>query len=117
MKNGSGDAAGNNKENKMHRFLSPERHREKLMTLLTENNKTVSDLADILGITNETAQNWARRDKLPMIPIEYYCLISKVFGVPMEYFCEDELSDEIETAKLTSKAQKIYKWLTEVEEE
>lgn len=93
---------------KIERLMTAEALANKLLALLDKEDMSQQDLADCIGLPQKTVNTWLKTDaeEPPQIPIEYYHVMSRVLNVPMEYWCDGDMDDEIIVALTTKKAQR-----------
>ena len=94
---------------KVTRFLRADDFKKKITDAMKQEKISQNDLAICLGIPQRTLQGWTETEgDAPLIPIEYFYVLSKLLHVSMEYWCECEEADNEVTVALTTRRAQIY---------
>ena len=73
---------------------------EKIKTIRKKNDLSQSDFGQQLGVTNRAVSKWEKGVAMPST--ETLLEISKIFGVPLDYFLREELT--VANAAVTAEA-------------
>lgn len=77
---------------------------EKLKALIRKEALTLPEFAEIIGSSPSTCKSWIVAKHMPnhLSPDDLY-VISRVFGVDMEYFLTDDIDDKVSVALITKR--------------
>lgn len=85
------------------RLIDLDAQRDKIRTAMKKEKMSMNTLAECLGIPVPRVVEWFKYDDAMNIPIEMYYLLSKVLNVPLDYWVEDDMADEVTVALMTKR--------------
>lgn len=75
---------------------------EKLKGLAKAEALTSTEMSEILGCTPSQIRNWYNGKRMPNnVSVDDVYILSKVFGVDMEYFLSDNIDEAVTVAIMT----------------